>query len=390
MKAATDIAPDPRAPSILDRVNDLSGEISRLGAGGEEMRRLPDALVALMRDAGLFGILTPQAFGGMELGLADAIDVIEAVSQADAAAGWCLLKVTTSNQLAAYIDPAIARTIWTGPGIVTAGSLNPKGRAERADGGWLLTGRWDWGTATGFSDWLLGGAMLFESGSDAPIPGPRGPMHRVFLFPAREAQFIDTWQVHGMRGTGSQDFHVDRLFVPDTHVIDMMALTPRQSGAFYRDMPYTQMMMLPHAAVATGIARAAFATFAELASAKTPLMSRGLLREKPAAQDAVGKAAAEIEASSAYVKAAIAAAGSPDPLTGAIGLHLAAVHATHRCVEAVDLLYRAAGGSAVYDSSPLQRHFRDIHVAASHFLVNHERYAGIARVTLGLSPSTLA
>nr|WP_164847429.1 acyl-CoA dehydrogenase family protein [Sphingobium algorifonticola] len=353
------------------------------------MRRLPGELVTLMRNEGLFSILTPRAYGGLEYDLATAVDVIEAVAKADAAAGWCLLKVATTNQLSAYIDPEVAAAIWTGPHIASAGSLNPRGRAVRADGGWHVSGRWDWGTATGFSDWIVGGAMLFEQGADVPLTGPMGPQTRLFLLPSSVVQFIDTWHVHGMRGTGSQDFAVDNVFVPDRHAIDMTTLAPRQVGPLYDALPYMAMMMVPHAPVATGIALACIEAFSALSVSKTPLMSKGVLADKAMAQDALGRAVAEVEASRAYLKSAIARIGDAPGPSVATALHLAATHATHSCVSAVDRLYAAAGGTAVFEASPIQRHFRDIHVAASHFLVNAEKYAAAGRVTLGLSPSML-
>ncbi|KPF78085.1 hypothetical protein IP88_04840 [alpha proteobacterium AAP81b] len=381
--------PDPVAAAQA-----LAPRLRALAAEGEALRRLPDEMVALLREARLFDIFLPRDYGGLELPIAEALAVIEAVAAADAAAGWSLLKVSSSNQLAAYLDPAVARGIWgsegAGTGAVAAGSLAPKGRAVRRDGGWRLTGRWDWGTASHFADWLLAGAMLFEA-DGTRVMGPRGPLARVFLIPRGHARFDDNWRTYGMRGTGSQDFAADDVFVPEGHDFDLVALRPQVGGDLYR-VPYGAQMMLPHAPLALGIASAAIADLMALARDKTPLASSTLLKDKPWVQDLIGRATAEVTAARAYLHHACDRAWATETFTPELGLHLslAATHATHAAVTAVDRMVQAAGGSAVHDTSPLQRQFRDIHVAASHFLVNVEKFAGAGKVLLGDSMSPIA
>jgi alkylation response protein AidB-like acyl-CoA dehydrogenase len=146
-------------------------------------------------------------------------------------------------------------------------------------------------------------------------------------------------------------------------------------------VPLAVQACVPHAAVAIGIARAAVEDLVDLASAKTPLMSATTLRERSTVQHAVAEADASVRGARALIRAAVADAWL-DP--GAIGqLSLAATHVTHTCVRAVDLMYAAAGGTSVYSSSPLQRRFRDLHVAASHYLVNDDKYTQAGRMLLG-------
>lgn len=314
--------------------------------------------------------------------MAEACGVIAAVSEIDGAAGWCLLKGATTNQLAAYLDPAGAAEIWADPLIVTGGSFNPKGRAITVDGGYRLTGRWDWGTGTTHSRWIMGGALVTDQ-EGASIAGPGGkPSAKTLFFPAADAEFIDTWHTHGMRGTGSVDFAVSDVFVPAHRVFDGPMARPVLSTA-HTAVPLMAQMAVPHAAVALGLARGALSAFIELARGKTPLMASAKLAEDKMAQDGVGRAAALIDASDAYVAQSIAAAWSPGADASSYpALALSATQATHACTEAVDILYRLAGGSAVHSSSPIAQAWHDIHVAGSHFLVNADKFAGTGKALL--------
>jgi indole-3-acetate monooxygenase len=368
----------PAGAAVVDAVRKMAAELRTLGDRAEVDRRLPTETIELLASANIFNIFVPVERGGLGLGLLDGCAVIEEVSAADAATGWCLLKTSSSNMMGVSFPPELAATMWQGPADTAAGSLNPKGRAVRVDGGYRVTGRWDWGTASSFSAWLMGGAMVFEEGAESPSMGPFGPEMRVLFFPRDSAELIDTWDTYGMRGTGSGDFAVTDLFVPDEHA--MMPGLPQTDYDLHR-VPAMMWMMVPHASVALGIARSAIESLLELAAVKTPLGSSTRLADKEWVQDAVARAAAMVAGARAYIEKSVGeayAAPMPDP-SMATQLSLASTHATHTCVEAVDLMQRAAGGSAVYSSNRVQRAFRDLHVAASHYLVNVEKYAAAGR-----------
>lgn len=359
------------------------GFIEEQAGIADQARRLPEALVAWMVAEGLFAILQPKRWGGLELPMRDALDVIAALAEIDGSAGWCLLKGSTSNQLAAYLPEAGADAIWADPVIVVGGSFNPKGRAVAVEGGYRLTGRWDWGTGTTHSAWIMGGALVVDGATGAPVAGLHGgPVIKTLFFRQAEAEFIDTWHTHGMRGTGSLDFAVSDVFVPAERTMDGPMAQPVTATA-HSAVPLAAQMALPHAAVAIGLARGALGAFVDLARGKTPLMASAKLAEDKLAQDGVGRAMALIESADAYVHASAVRAWAPDATPATYpALSLSAVQATHACVEAVDMLYRLAGGSAVTRASPIARAWHDIHVAASHFLVNHDKYAGAGKALL--------
>ncbi len=362
--------------TVLGAVDSLAPKIRALSAAAENERRLPQQLVDLMIDAGLFRILQPRAYGGLELDMLDVLDVIEAVSALDGSVGWCLLKGATTNQLASYLPEAGAREIWGQTNIVTAGSFNPKGRAKPVPGGYRLSGRWDWGTGATHSSWIMAGALIVDPATDA-LAAP--PMARTFFLPHKDVQLIDTWRAHGMRGTGSVDFEINDAFVPEHRVFEGLTTKPTTQNGLTL-VPLQAQVMVPHAAVALGLARRAWDAFLDLAVAKTPLMASAKLGDDRLVHDQLGRARAEIDSAKAYVrdsvsrawKAASEGRGGPGAFAP---MALSAVHATHACVSAVDRLYTLAGGSAVQETSSIQKAWRDLHVAASHFLVAHDKFS---------------
>jgi indole-3-acetate monooxygenase len=377
------------APTAADTLQAIRAErerIAELGARAEEERRLPTELVDLLtNELNLFNIFVPQRLGGLELDAIGGMDVIEELSSIDPAAGWCLLKGSSSNMLAAMWPEDVAAELLGSRRDVIAGSLNPRGRAVKQGDGWLVSGSWDWGTATSFSTTIMGGAMLFESDGTTPISGPFGPASRLMLFRSSDVTIEDTWDTYGMRGTASADFSVTDLFVPDRMAINMMGPPGQMPMEPLFRVPTPMWMAAPHAAVSIGIARGCLDAVVELSKAKTPLASKTLLKDKEWVRDSIGRAHALISSSRAYVYSACSALwASPMPSPQlALDVHLAAVHAAHASVEAVDLLNRCAGGTSVYRRSPIQRYFRDAHVASTHFLVNVEKFAAGGRVLVG-------
>jgi indole-3-acetate monooxygenase len=376
--------------ALLAKLAASTSVIRDLGMQAETQRRLPLALVNLMHDLSLFAILQPKRYGGLELPILEALEVIAKVASIDAAAGWCLLKGASSNQMAHYMSNSAAKEIWSNERVCVAGNFNPtKGRAVlQSSGNYRLSGRWDWGTGSTHSQWLICGAMVFESEA-APAPmltSTKAPVIKAFVVPASACTLIDTWYTHGMRGTGSGDFEVRQLDVAADYAFDGLFAAPVTETALTA-IPYAMQAPLPHAALAIGIAEGALEHFKTLASAKTPLMTQALLKDRELIQRAYGEATAMVKGSRAYLtqvtQHAWHHAGNTVPLPS-VGsdISLACTDITQRCVAAVDSCYQLAGGTSVFEVSPLQKAFRDIHVAASHFLVNPDKYTAVGKQQL--------
>jgi len=219
------------------------------------------------------------------------------------------------------------------------------------------------------------------------------PDARLMLFPAGEARIIDTWTVAGLRGTGSHDIAVEDLFVPHERSFSLVTDPSLHARPLYA-FPMFGLLALGIAAVTLGIARGAIDDLVELAGAKTPTYSRRLLGERATVQADVARAEAVLGSARALVFETIDEAWARAQSDGAIDvrararLRLAAAHAATAAARAVDLMYDAGGGTVVYASSPLQRRFRDVHVATQHVLVAPATLELVGRILLGLESDT--
>ncbi len=350
---------------------------ARLADDAERQRRLPEATSAAIRDAGLYRMLVPRSLGGEEVGLVEMIEALEILGAADGSAAWCAMVAATAGLSLAHLEPDAAHEVFAGPETVIVGVFAPRGRAERRGDELRLSGRWPFGSNVLNADWVLGGCLI--EGSDRP---------RLVLMRRSEVEVIDTWRVAGLRGTGSHDFAVEELVVPASRAADTAA-APFEDGALYA-VPMLATLALGIAAVAVGIAGAAIDEFVVLASAKVPTGSRRRLAEREVVQAAVARSRGEVRAARALLLSEAAAAWSEATAQGEIGtprraaLRIAATHAANAAVRATDEVFSHAGASSIYETSTLQRRFRDTHVAAQHLMVAPPTYELAGRVELGL------
>jgi indole-3-acetate monooxygenase len=373
------------SPDLLHAARALAPRISALAEETERGRRLPAELVSAFAQAGFFGMCVPKDIGGPELDPAVLVDVVETLSAADGAAGWCTMIAATTSVLAAYLPDADARTIYGSPGTATGGAYAPQGRATAAPGGWRVTGRWAFASGCQHCTWLTGGTLVQGAGGQ--------PEARLMLFPASDAEIIDTWNVSGLRGTGSHDIAVNDVFVSAERAISLTTDRPRRGGTLYA-FPVFGLLALGGAAVAIGIARHAIDDFAKMAATKTATLQRRRLAERPVVQAKVAEAEALVGSARAFLRDSIERAwdaaqrGGEIPLVERARLRLAATHATATAARAVDLMYTAGGGTAIYAASPLQRCLRDAHAVTQHVMVAEPTYELVGRVLLGVDADT--
>src|SRR5262245_1122958 len=211
MCAAT--MPD-RAVSPLDAVRALGPAIRDAADRIERDRRLPRELVDALSTAGIFRLLVPRAFGGLEAEPVTMLAVLEEVARADGSAGWCAMIGATSAVLSAYLPEDVARAIH-GQGRPTGGVFAPLGRAVADGDAFRVTGRWPFASGCEHCDWLMAGALVVDDGRPRLLPNGQ-PDARLFFLPAHEVRIDDTWNVAGLRGTGSHDIVVEDRVVPAT------------------------------------------------------------------------------------------------------------------------------------------------------------------------------
>ena len=348
-------------------------------------RRLPLELVGALARAGVFRLCVPRVLGGEEAEPDVLVGALEDLARADGSTGWCAMIGATSGVTSAYLPEREARDIFgRSREVIAGGVFAPMGSATREGADYRVTGRWRFASGCQHCDWLMGGCIVRDDGP---------PRARMVLFPAGDAEIVDTWTVSGLRGTGSHDMVVRDLRVPVTRSVSITDERPVAEGALYA-FPVFGLLAIGIAAVALGIARGALDEIERLATEKTPTASRRLLAERPVVQAQIAEAEATAGASRAFLREVIDEAWTTARASGAIPialrgrLRLAATHATAASARAVDVAYSAGGGTAVYAESPLQRAFRDIHVVTQHMMVAPATWELAGRVLLGIDTDT--
>ena len=255
-----------------------------------------------------------------------------------------------------------------------------------------MSGRWSFVSGVQHCDWVMGGCIVHDR-DEPELLETGGPDVRLMLMPISSVEVIDSWSVSGLRGTGSHDMAVRDELVPASRAVSLFTDRPRHPGALYA-FPLFGLLALGISSVALGIARGALDDLIELAGAKTSGASLKTLAQRAAVQAEVARSEATLRAARALLLAEADAAweaaqtGEPISEEHRLGLRLAATHATGAAAEVVTAMYHAGGGSSIYDSSPLQRRFRDVHVATQHMMVAPATWELTGRLLLGLPTDT--
>jgi len=356
----------------------------------DRLRRVPAAMVDALAEAGLLQMYLPRSMGGPELPPLVVFRAVEEISRADGSIGWCTMIATAISNSLGLLEPEVGRELAGSPAdLRLAGSIRPQGRARSADGGFRLEGRWDFASGVHHARWLMAPCVLWKG--DEPMRTPSGALvTRIFWVPARDAEILDTWHVLGLRGSGSHDFTLAHVFVPERYSASPTD-APREGGLLYDARLHLSWIWTATAANALGIARGALDAFAALAG-KATTMSTARLRDRPLAQTRMAEAEAILSSARAYVLAAVgdlwmrAGEGHSDLDPAVVQARLAITYAMHEAVRSVDLAFHAVGTNAVYERNQLERYFRDIHVAVQHAagLPAHMQAAG--KALFGLRP----
>jgi alkylation response protein AidB-like acyl-CoA dehydrogenase len=379
MNTATSADPVTAVGSLTQTIREECEE-------GDRTRAIPATVVDALRDAGVFHLLAPRAIGGAESDPLTFLRVVEEVSYADGSAGWCTMIGGGYAIFGGMLPPEGAREIFGDPATISAGNFRPdKGVADEVEGGYRVSGRWELASGSSHADWYIAGAMIMRDGT--PVSGPDGrPQMREFFFPASEARVIDTWESTGLRGTASHDYEALDVFVPEPRTLWFQE-PPSEEGPLYR-MPPVAMFSTFIAAVQLGIARHAIDAFVELATTKIPAMAQALLADRVTAQATLGRAKALQLAARTYLESALQSlwdrveAGHAPTLAERADLWLASAHAGHTAHGVTDMLYTAAGATAVYATSPLDRCLRDARTALQHICTQEVHFELAGRLAL--------
>jgi alkylation response protein AidB-like acyl-CoA dehydrogenase len=382
---------------VLQAAIGLAEQIRLANEEIERGRRLPPAIAAAMKDAGVFGMTMPRAWGGPELDPLTQFRVIEALAKADGSVGWCAMIGCDGGYVTAFLDQDVACPMYPDLLVATGAAATTTGQAAPVAGGYRVSGRFPFVSGCHHCEWLWLGCSVVENGV-ARLDGNGVPETRQCLIRVSECEILDTWHTTGLRGTGSNDVVVRDKFIEEARTFSFQ--DPRlikRRGPLYA-LPF--MFMAKGAAPALGIARHAIDAVIESAAAKPArrytvgerIEAAKLLRDDVHMQDAVGRAETLLAAARAYYFDVmgdlwVTLLDGRQPSERQMALFTSAYpHVVGACVDVVQLVYKAAGGTAVYRKGPLDRCLRDVLTMNQHVIGTSRTYEMAGRLLLGLEP----
>lgn len=370
--AHTPTASSPAFRAIVDRIAASTDAINT-------ERQLPQDIVEDMANQGLFRLLVPTSVGGGETDLLDYLAMTQAIAAADGSAAWSFNQNNVLGTIASLMPAALASDVWSDPNAIVCNGPPQRTDVTPVDGGHKLTGRWNFSSGSRHANWVMAAAK----DENAEL--------RIFFIPKVEVEFFDTWQVSGLRGTGSFSFEVTDHFVPANRSFIELKVA-REPGPLYA-MARSLIFASGFASVGLGVAKAALTIAIDTAMKKTP-QEQSALREQAQTHRELGQAAAIWGAADAFLTQtastlwASATTTSQVSMDDRIALRLASTHAIRQAADVVDIAYNISGASAVLEASPIQRKFQDAHAITQQIQGRYEHYETAGQHYLGLEPQS--
>jgi alkylation response protein AidB-like acyl-CoA dehydrogenase len=351
-----------RAEALRPMVEAASNEI-------EGERRLTPLLLDKLHEARLFRLLLPRSVQGEEADPVTFFNVIETIARGDASTAWCLSQAGGCAMTAAYLDAAVAHEIFGEARSVLAWGPGPA-RAIECEGGYRVSGTWAFASGGRHATWIGCHCPVFKADGTRALDADGRPVERTLLVPSSVVTWTDIWHVVGLRGTASDQFALADHFVAADHSFSRDFAHParerREDGPLYR-MSAMTCYEVGFAGVALGIARSALDTFVDTARNKVPRGGKSPIRDNAVVQTNYAQAEVAVRSARAYLLQELAAIwqriceGAVLTVDDRIIIRMASTNAIHKAREAVDFAYNAAGATAIFESHPLERRFRDIH-----------------------------
>jgi len=383
--------------SILHAAIGLAEQIRTASDEIERGRRLPPGIAAAKKEAGVFGMAMPRVWGGPELDPLTQFRVIEALAMAEGSVGWCAMIGCDGGYVTAFLDQDVAGAMYPDPLVATAAAATTTGQATRVPGGYRVSGRFPFVSGCQHCEWVWLGCIVVDNG--VPRVDRNGvPVTRQCVLPLSQCEILDTWHTTGLRGTGSNDVVVHDEFVPEECTFSFQdPQLIKRPGALYA-FPF--LFIAKAAAPALGVARHAIDVLVESAAVKPArrytlgehIEASKVLRDDVYVQEAVGRAATLLAAARAYYFDVMGdlwatLVNGERPSERRLALFTTAYpHVVGVCVEVVQLVYKAAGGGAVYQKGPLDRCLRDVLTMNQHVVGTLRTYEMAGRLLLGLEP----
>jgi indole-3-acetate monooxygenase len=363
----------------------------------EQGRRLPMSIVDALKGAGIFGMPMPRAWDGPELHPLTQFRVLETLAMADGSVGWCAMINCDGGYITAFLDQDAAGAMYPDLQLGTAAAATQTGKAERVPGGYRVSGRFPFVSGCQHCEWVWVGCVVMADG--APVMDAHGvPETRQCILNLSQCEVLDTWHTTGLRGTGSNDLLVKNVFVETAHTFSFQDRDLiKRPGPLYA-FPF--MFAAKSSPVALGIARHALDVLIETTTNKTArrytvgerLETPKMMRDDVFIQDAVGRADIMLTSARAYLFEVmgdfwdtLVSGREPTP-TQVARFTTTHTYVVGTCVDVVQLVFKAAGGTAVYQKGPLDRCLRDVLTMNQHIVGTLRTYEMAGRLLLGLEP----
>ena len=365
---------------FIERARQLVPALQERAARADELRRVPEETIADFQAAGFFRMLQPKRFGGFEVDPQVFYEVQTLIATGCPSSAWVLGVVTVHSWQLALFDDRAQQDVWgDDTSTLISSSYAPTGKVTRVDAGFRISGRWSFSSGCDHCQWI------FLGGFAPTDPGAKGPDMRTFLLPRADYTIDDNWHVMGLKGTGSKDIVVDDVFVPEhrTHkLIDgFKCKSPGHelnTAPLYK-LPFGQVFVRSVSTSAIGMAEGCLNAYLDIAAKRVAASDASQVAADPTAQVVAAQAAETIDTVKLVLRRnfdemmAAVRAGEPIDVERRIKFRYDSSLAVTKCMAAIDAVFSASGGRAIFLNSPLLRYFLDIHAARAHYANNPDK-----------------
>ena len=383
------------ADVLTERARDLIPVLRGRAQQANEMRRIQDETIRDFWDAGLFGVLKPEKFGGAELRYDAFAALAGELARGDGSAAWIYAVLNVHDHLIALFPEEAQKELWSDPRMICASSFLPGGKATPDKGGWRVSGKWSFCSGVDAADWMLLGAVFGMVGD------PPHPDVRFMLVPIRDCTIIDDWHVIGLRGTGSKSVTVENALVPEHRVLSFDAFGSGQTpgGKVHSNPLYSapQWAVFPFtiSSPAAGIARGAFETYCEQVKSRANAFGAALSQFR-SIHMRVAEAGALIDAAELLYKRSChetiekIMTRAPLSIEHRVRSRRDQAYSVEMAKRAAELLFKSLGGKGLYEGDPVQRAFRDLQAVSMHIATVWDIASALyGQVMLGGKPTEM-
>ncbi len=378
-------------PDPVARARDLAGSIAAAADEIERTQRIPEPLLSELHASRLCRMFLPRAVDGDEVEPWVCFRAIEEVSRHDGSLGWNLFVCNSASLIAPFLEPEPMHTIFGDPRTIVAWGPPNASKATAVPGGYRISGEWNFASGCRQANWMGAHAQVIEQDGSLRRNAAGRPVIRTLLFPAEHATHVTNWNTIGMRGTASEGYTLDNLFVPESFSSTREDQTLRRLPGRLYAFPQQGLYPVGAAGVACGLARAMLDSFVDLATRKSP-RGLGRLADNAVVQSNVARMRGRLDAGRAYLVETLTDVWATADDTGVIEVperarvRLACAHAIHEAIAVADFTHKAAGTDSIFVGSPFERRFRDMHTLSQQTQSRDAHFEAVGRILCGIEP----